>query len=63
MPKQMTSTRRGGRSRCSSGQCAIIFVVGVMPVMPMPLTSSRRAIPWPSLITVAVWSRRTTAST
>src|SRR5579863_366122 len=60
IPKQMTNTFFGGRLRNARGRWAIIFVIGVRPVIPIPFTRSCFSILVdPMAVTVAVLSRRT----
>ena len=59
MPRQIIKALRGVWSREASVKCAIILVMGVRKVIPVPFTKSRRFMPAPSAITVAVESRST----
>jgi hypothetical protein len=54
IPKQITSTFRGGRPSIASGRWAIILVAGDSWVMPMPLTRRCFSRPEPAATTVAV---------
>src|ERR1700728_3924367 len=60
MPKQITKALCGLWERNARGRCAIILVIGVMAVMPIPFTSnSFCSLDAPAAVTVAVLSCKT----